>query len=58
MRFLPLLVACGLVLALSAGCGQKGVLFLRDNPPPGYKPAKPVPVKPAPYPEETDKQSK
>jgi len=56
MRFLPLLVVCGLVLALSAGCGQKGVLFLRDNPPPGYKPAKPVPVKPAPYPEETDKQ--
>ena len=36
-----------------AGCGQKGPLYLRDNPPPGVKPLKPAPPKPVPYPEET-----
>jgi predicted small lipoprotein YifL len=40
-----------LVLALAA-CGQKGDLFLRENPPPGYKP-KAEPYKPAPYPDGT-----
>jgi predicted small lipoprotein YifL len=56
MRFLPLFVASGLVLALGAGCGQKGALYLRDEPPPGYKPAKPAQAKPVPYPEEPEKQ--
>jgi predicted small lipoprotein YifL len=48
MRFL--IVCVGLALGL-AGCGLRGPLYLRDNPPPGIKPAKPPPVKPVPYPE-------
>ena len=48
MRFLPVLVA--LALAATA-CGQKGVLYLHDKPPPGVKPAKPPPPKPVPYPD-------
>lgn len=47
MRFL---LVCG-ALVLAAGCGQKGPLYLRDNPPPGIKPAKPPAPKPVPYPD-------
>jgi len=50
MRFLLVLAA----LALAAGCGQKGPLYLRDNPPPGVRPAKPAPAKPVPYPDQTE----
>jgi len=50
MRFLPLLAAA--MLALAAGCGQKGPLYLRDHPPPGMKVPKPPPIKPVPYPDE------
>lgn len=39
-----------LVLALLAGCGQRGNLYLRENPPPGLKPERPAPYKPVPYP--------
>jgi predicted small lipoprotein YifL len=53
MRFL---LAVGVAIALLAGCGQKGELYLRDKPPPGVKPAKPPVPKPVPYPEETDRQ--
>lgn len=49
MRFL--LLAWGLVLIL-AGCGQKGSLYMRDNPPPGIKPPKVDTYKPVPYPKE------
>ena len=35
---------------LTSGCGQKGPLYLSDNPPPGAKPAKPPAPKPVPYP--------
>jgi predicted small lipoprotein YifL len=52
MRFL--LICAGIALA-AAGCGQKGPLYLRDNPPPGIKPAKPAPVKPLPYPADSEK---
>jgi predicted small lipoprotein YifL len=53
MRFLVVCVA----LALAAtGCGQKGPLYLRDKPPPGVKPPKPVPEKPVPYPDELEKK--
>jgi hypothetical protein len=38
------------MLALAAGCGQKGPLYLRDNPPPGIRPLKPKPLEPVPYP--------
>lgn len=47
MRFLLF----GVALALAAaGCGQRGPLYLRDNPPPGMKPEKPERAKPVPYP--------
>jgi predicted small lipoprotein YifL len=48
MRFLMALT----VWALLASCGQKGPLYLRDNPPPGVRPAKPKPYEPLPYPRE------
>jgi predicted small lipoprotein YifL len=56
MRFLRLFVASAAVIAFGAGCGQKGPLYLRDNPPPGVKPPKPPVPKPVPYPEETERQ--
>lgn len=42
-----------LLVLIVAGCGQKGALYLRDNPPPGVKPPRPEPYKPLPYPKET-----
>jgi predicted small lipoprotein YifL len=51
MRFLLII---GVAIALTAGCGQKGPLYLRDKPPPGVKPPKPAAAKPVPYPEETE----
>ena len=41
-----------LVLLFAAGCGQKGPLYLRDNPPASVKPPKPEPFMPLPYPKE------
>ena len=41
-----------LLLLLATGCGQKGALYLRDNPPPGVKPPRPEAYKPLPYPKE------
>jgi predicted small lipoprotein YifL len=52
MRFL---LICG-ALALVAGCGQKGPLFLSDKPPAGTKLQKAPPYKPVPYPKDTDDQ--
>jgi predicted small lipoprotein YifL len=41
----------GAALSLAAlGCGQKGPLYLRDNPPPGVKPQSVRDYKPVPYP--------
>ena len=48
MRFLFIV---GVAIALTAGCGQKGPLYLREKPPPGVKAQKPAPVKPVPYPD-------
>lgn len=45
------LLALASLLALTA-CGQKGPLYLRESPPPGIKPAKTDPYKPAPYPKD------
>jgi len=42
-----------LLVLIAAGCGQKGALYLRDNPPPGVKAPRPEPYKPIPYPKET-----
>ena len=47
------LVVLMLFLAIATiGCGQKGPLYLRDNPPAGVKPPKPEAYKPLPYPKE------
>ena len=54
MRFL----ACVVLLALAAACGQKGPLYLRESPPPGIKPAKPKAYEPVPYPRETREEEK
>jgi predicted small lipoprotein YifL len=51
MRAAAILLAA---LILAAGCGQKGPLYLRDNPPPGYKPPKPEAYKPVPYPADAE----
>ena len=53
MRFLLL----AWVLALLAGCGQKGPLYLRDNPPPGIKPPKTETYEPVPYPKDAERDS-
>ena len=47
MRLLALVAA----MALAAGaCGQRGPLYLRDQPPPGVKTEKRDTYKPVPYP--------
>jgi predicted small lipoprotein YifL len=51
MRFAALLAAAVL---LAAGCGQRGPLYLRDNPPPGVKPPKAKAPPPLPYPADSD----
>lgn len=43
-------LATVVVIGLLAGCGQKGPLYLRDNPPPGIRIPKPPAPKPIPYP--------
>ena len=44
------------LLLLAAGCGQRGDLYLRDNPPPGVKPPKPEVYTPLPYPKEAGEE--
>ena len=46
-----------LAVLLAAGCGQKGPLYLRDNPPAGVKPPKPEAYKPLPYPKESERDA-
>lgn len=48
MRAAPLLL---LLFGLAFGCGQKGELYLRENPPPGVKSQQPQATKPVPYPQ-------
>jgi len=43
-----------LLLALLAGCGQRGDLYLREKPPSGLKPEKPAAYKPVPYPQSSE----
>jgi predicted small lipoprotein YifL len=54
MRLLVLGALALLALSITAGCGQKGPLYLRDSPPPGVKPAKPDAPKPVPYPDQRE----
>ena len=51
MRFF--LVWLGIALA-AAGCGQRGPLYYRDNPPPGVKPPKVETYTPPSYPKDAD----
>lgn len=55
MRSVPIVAAVLMIAGAIAlpGCGQKGPLYLRDNPPPGVKPPRPAPYEPVPYPEST-----
>jgi len=47
-----LILAAALLLPLLTGCGQKGPLYLRDNPPAGVKPPRAEPFTPLPYPKD------
>lgn len=49
MRRIRILVAVACV-ALLAACGQKGPLYLRDNPPSNVKKPNPDEYRPVPYP--------
>jgi predicted small lipoprotein YifL len=49
--------AVAVALAL-AGCGQRGPLYLTDNPPPGFKPPKAETYKPVPYPKGADEAAR
>lgn len=50
-RTVSIAVAALVILVASAGCGQKGPLYLRDKPPHGVKPPKEKPYEPVPYPQ-------
>jgi len=55
MRLLLIVAA----MALAAGaCGQRGPLYLRDNPPAGVKAEKRDTYKPVPYPRQPAEESK
>lgn len=51
------LLAVSAVFAAVAGCGQRGDLYFRDNPPPGVKPQKAEPYQPVPYPKDTKRDA-
>jgi predicted small lipoprotein YifL len=50
----PLAFAVAAVL-LAAGCGQRGQLYLRDQPPPGVKPPRAETYQPVLYPADTER---
>ena len=54
MRSLALVTVAVL---LTAACGQRGPLYLRDNPPPGVTPPSAEPYQPVPYPADTERSS-
>ena len=45
-----------ITLSLVAGCGQRGPLYLRDQPQPGVKVRKSEPYQPVPYPAEPERK--
>ena len=53
MRF----IALAALIALTTGCGQRGPLYLRDNPPPGVQPPKPETYQPTPYPDDANRRN-
>jgi len=56
MRF-SIALAAGLAVVSLTACGQKGALYLRDQPPPGLKLPRPPEPKPVPYPAEPSDDS-
>lgn len=52
MRFLALTVSAAL---LAAACGQRGPLYLRDQPPPGVTVRKTDTYEPVPYPPDAER---
>jgi len=55
MRVLALTV---LAATLVASCGQRGPLYLRDQPPPGVTVRKAEPYEPVPYPPDDERSEK
>ena len=55
MRLLLILAATALA---ASACGQRGPLYLRDNPPAGVKPEKRDTYKLVPYPQQPAEESK
>lgn len=53
MRVLTLIVSAVL---LAAGCGQRGPLYLLDQPPPGQKATKADTYQPVPYPPDPERE--
>lgn len=51
-RFPAAALAATVCVSLLGACGQKGPLYLRDNPPAGVKIPKPPTPKPVPYPDD------
>jgi predicted small lipoprotein YifL len=49
-RISTVALAAVAAVSLLGACGQKGALYLRDNPPAGIKVPKPATPKPVPYP--------
>jgi predicted small lipoprotein YifL len=45
-----------LSLLAACACGQKGPLYLSDNPPPGSQPSATKAYKPVPYPERREEK--
>ncbi|MEX2240214.1 MAG: lipoprotein [Burkholderiales bacterium] len=54
MRSLAIVAAA---LLLAAACGQRGPLYLRDQPPPGVTLPKAESYQPVPYPADTERNS-
>lgn len=54
MRSLALVAAAVL---LAAACGQRGPLYLRDQPPPGVTPPKTDSYQPVPYPVDAERNA-
>lgn len=52
MRVLAFVVAAVLLVA---GCGQRGPLYLREQPPPGVKPPRSQAYEPVPYPADPER---
>ncbi len=52
MRSPALVVAAALAVA---ACGQRGPLYLRDQPPPGVTPPKAEAYQPVPYPADAER---